>query len=72
MGFSVSAIAMMLKVILLVCVLVPTVHSQSKYCCFPDQWEATEGVLSGSADAEGDTAITQVTLLPNYLNALLN
>ena len=35
-------------------------------CCVPRQWEATEGLLTGSIDDEGHTAITFVGILNLY------
>ena len=32
-------------------------------CCVPRQWEATEGLLTGSIDDEGHTAVTYVGIL---------
>ena len=36
------------------------VHGQTKFCCYPTQWEGQEGSTTGSADDEGHTAVTTV------------
>lgn len=38
-------------------------YGQSKYCCYPDQWEANEGLISGTSDDKGNAAITTVRSL---------
>ena len=48
----------MWKCLAFMCALATTAHSDS--CCFPTQFECSEGTMTGSADDDGNTALAQV------------
>ncbi|XP_053391994.1 mammalian ependymin-related protein 1-like [Mercenaria mercenaria] len=57
---------MFLRILLSVFALTSVVQCQIKPCCYPDQWEAVEGILAGSMNDEGDTAITNAYIQIAY------
>ena len=57
----------MKQVVVCILLLFGVVYGQSKYCCFPAQWEATEGIMVGSSDDKGDSTVTLVTIIVIYL-----
>ncbi|XP_060557202.1 uncharacterized protein LOC132717685 [Ruditapes philippinarum] len=57
---------MLLKVLFASFALMTVAQGKSKYCCYPDQWEAVEGLMAGSVDDEGHATITNGYVTVSY------